>query len=152
MRQGARGMWTLPSSLWSAFRRPFLLLLLIYGTLAALIDPSVIGIRNGAALGALVVGPGAIITLITVMAYRRFELVPFVPAYLIFRLIRAYFAIDMLLTLPVRPPKRMEEDEDVTLSRTHPVNGNRRLTEDFAMTLPSNKLTAPMNNEKASRH
>jgi cellulose synthase/poly-beta-1,6-N-acetylglucosamine synthase-like glycosyltransferase len=151
MRQGARGMWTLPSSLWSAFRRPFLLLLLIYGTLAALIDPSVIGIRNGAALGALVVGPGAIITLITVMAYRRFELVPFVPAYLIFRLIRAYFAIDMLLTLPVRPPKRMEEDEDVTLSRTHPVNGNRRLTEDFAMTLPSNKLTAPMNNGKASR-
>jgi cellulose synthase/poly-beta-1,6-N-acetylglucosamine synthase-like glycosyltransferase len=143
MRQGVRGMWTLPFSLWSAFRRPFLLLLLVYGTLAALIDPSVIGIRQGAALGALVVGPGAIITLMTVLAYRRFGLVPFIPAYLVFRIIRAYFAIDMLFTLPVKLPKQIAED--VTLLRTYPTNGKLRLTGDEV-------LTSPISNGKLPSH
>jgi cellulose synthase/poly-beta-1,6-N-acetylglucosamine synthase-like glycosyltransferase len=114
MRQGVRGMWVLPNSLWNTFRRPFLLLLLIYGALAALINPSVIDIREGAALGALVVGPGAVIALVTLLAYRRFELVPFVPAYLIFRLIRVYLSIDMLFTLPIKAPK---EPDNATASR-----------------------------------
>ena len=143
MCQGVRGLWTLPFSLWSAFRRPFLLLLLIYGTLAALIDPSVIGIRQGAALGALVVGPGAIITLMTVLAYRRFGLVPFIPAYLIFRIIRAYFAIDMLFTLPVKSPKQMAED--VTMLRTYPTNRRLRLTGDEALTSQMSNGKLPAN-------
>lgn len=151
MCQGVRGMWTLPFSLWSAFRRPFLLLLLIYGGLAALLDPTVLGIRQGAALGAMVVGPGAIITLITVVAYRRLGLIPFVPAYLIFRLIRAYFSIDMLFTLPIRPARQMEEEEYTTLSNTYPTNGNLRLTGDEALSLPVNKATSQVNNGKIAR-
>lgn len=114
MRQGVRGIWVLPNSLWNTFRRPFLLLLLIYGSLVSLIDPSVMDVREGAALGALVVGPGAVISLVTLLAYRRFELLPFIPAYLIFRLIRVYLSIDMLFTLPIKTPK---EPDNATVVR-----------------------------------
>jgi cellulose synthase/poly-beta-1,6-N-acetylglucosamine synthase-like glycosyltransferase len=47
MCQGVRGLWVLPNSLWNTFRRPFLLLLLIYGTLVSLINPSVMDMREG---------------------------------------------------------------------------------------------------------
>jgi cellulose synthase/poly-beta-1,6-N-acetylglucosamine synthase-like glycosyltransferase len=120
MRQGVRGIWTLPQSLWGAFRRPFLLLLLIYGLLVALIEPSVLDVRGGAALGALLLGPGAIITCMTLMVYRRFGLIPFVPAYLIFRVVRAYLFIDMLFTLPIKSPSKQKVDAN--LPGTYPTD------------------------------
>ena len=103
MAQGVLGMWLLPNSLWGIFRRVLLLLSLVYGLLVALIDTSVLPLRHGAALGALVVGPPFLLSLIALLAYRRVGLIPLFPAYLGFRLLRSYITLDMLFTVPLKP-------------------------------------------------
>jgi hypothetical protein len=43
-----------------------------------------------------------VITLL-LLAYRQFAVMPFVPAYLIFRMFRAYTAFETVLTLRLKP-------------------------------------------------
>ena len=103
MRQGVRGLWLMPNSLWSVFRRVLTVLILAYGLLVALLDPSVLALRDGAALGAILFGPTGLLTLVTLVVYRKFGLLPYLPAYLGFRILRAYFSLDMLFSLSLKP-------------------------------------------------
>jgi cellulose synthase/poly-beta-1,6-N-acetylglucosamine synthase-like glycosyltransferase len=115
MMQGVRALWLLPNSLWRVFRRVLMVLILVYGLLAVVIDPSVISLRDGAALGAILFGPSGLLTLVTLVIYRKFNLIPFLPGYLFFRLLRAYFSIDMLFSLSLKPienRRRVPADQD----------------------------------------
>jgi hypothetical protein len=103
MLQGVRGLWLMPNSLWSVFRRVLTVLILAYGLLVAAIDPSVLDLRHGAALGAIMFGPSGLLTLITLLVYRKFGLLPYLPGYLGFRMLRAYFSLDMLFSLSLKP-------------------------------------------------
>jgi cellulose synthase/poly-beta-1,6-N-acetylglucosamine synthase-like glycosyltransferase len=106
MRQGIRGLYLLPNSIWGQFRRAFLIMFLIYGSLVIVINPSVLNIGGGAALGAMLFGPSAVVTAITICFYRRFDLVPYLPAYIVFRVMRAYLSIEMLFTLSPKTKSR----------------------------------------------
>ncbi|MFQ6028736.1 MAG: glycosyltransferase [Dehalococcoidia bacterium] len=103
MMQGVRGLWLVPNSLWSVFRRVLTVLILVYGGLVAMIDPSVLSLREGAALGAILFGPSGFLTLLTLIVYRKFNLLPYLPGYLGFRMLRAYLSLDMLFTLSLKP-------------------------------------------------
>ena len=60
------------------------------------------------------VGLQLVVVSLLLIAYRQFAAIPFVPAYLVFRMFRAYTAFETLLTLrlkpatvePVQPPPR----------------------------------------------
>ena len=101
-RQGTRGLWTLPYALFNSFRRVIVIPLLVYAGVVAMVEPSALYLRDGAAVGAIAVGTAFLLTLGVLVAYRRFDLLPFVPAYLVLRLIRAYVALEMLFTLPLK--------------------------------------------------
>jgi cellulose synthase/poly-beta-1,6-N-acetylglucosamine synthase-like glycosyltransferase len=102
MCQGVRGLWIIPNSVWIIFRRVLVVLILIYFGVATIINPSAVSIWPLAAVGALFLGPSFLLTLITLLAYRRIRLVPFLPVYLLFRIIRAYICLEMLFTLSFR--------------------------------------------------
>lgn len=101
-RQGTRGVWTLPYAFFNAFRRVIVVPVMVYAAAVALVDPSALFLRDGAAVAAMLVGPALPLTLGVLLAYRRPDLVPFIPAYLFLRLIRAYLSLEMMLTLPLR--------------------------------------------------
>jgi hypothetical protein len=77
-------------------------LILAYFAVATIIDPSVVSIWPLATVAALFLGPSFLLTLSTLLAYRRVGLVPFLPAYLVFRVVRAYICLEMLFTLSFR--------------------------------------------------
>ena len=109
MFQGVRGIWIIPNSAWIIFRRVLVVLILAYFAVATLIDPSVVSMWPLVTVVALFLGPSFLLTLFTLLAYRRIALVPFVPAYLVFRVIRAYICLEMLFTLSFRT-RAVDED------------------------------------------
>jgi cellulose synthase/poly-beta-1,6-N-acetylglucosamine synthase-like glycosyltransferase len=104
MGQGLRGIWYVPMSILSIFRRSFTLLLIIFGVLALALSPALLVLRDGATLGAIVAGPAFLIILGVLLANRQFSLLLYLPLYLLFVLMRIYFAIESLFTL--RPKMR----------------------------------------------
>ena len=108
--QGVRGLWFLPNSVWSIFRRLLVVLILVYLGVAVLVNPSVAALWPVGAVGALIAGPSLILTLITLLIYRKFSLIPFLPAYLVFRLARAYIVLEMLFTLSLKPNEAEERE------------------------------------------
>jgi cellulose synthase/poly-beta-1,6-N-acetylglucosamine synthase-like glycosyltransferase len=102
MLQGVRGIWIIPNSAWILFRPILVVLILAYFAVATIIDPSVVSIWPLATVAALFLGPSFLLTLSTLLAYRRVGLVPFLPAYLVFRVVRAYICLEMLFTLSFR--------------------------------------------------
>lgn len=101
MLQGARGLWILPFGFIATFRRTVVIPILLYALIVSIVDPSVLFLRHGAAVGAVVVGPVFLMTVIVLLIYRKPGLLIYIPAYLILRLLRAYFALEMLFTLPL---------------------------------------------------
>ena len=84
------------------FRRSIVAPLLVFAAITALIDPGADVLRHGAAVVAVVVGPVLLITIGVLAVYRRPDLIPYMPAYLFLRLFRAYTALEMLFTLPLK--------------------------------------------------
>ena len=103
MRQGVRGSFTLPWALIQSARRSMMVPILLYAVVVAALEPTALYLRSGATVMAILAGSSLLISLAVLTAYRRWHLLPFVPAYLGFRLLRAYLSLDSLFTLPLGP-------------------------------------------------
>ena len=101
MRQGVRGSFTLPWALVQSARRSMMVPILIYAVVVAVLEPNALYLRSGATVVAILAGSSLLISLLVLSAYRQWQLLPFVPAYLGFRLLRAYLSLDSLFTLPL---------------------------------------------------
>jgi len=122
MRQGARGLWSLPMGFVAVFRRSIVVPTLLYAGLVALIDPSALFLRQGAAIGAVIVGPSLFMTTGVLLINRRLDLLPYTPIYLIFRLLRTYIALEAFFTLQLKgttihsKKKSPEADKSIQLT------------------------------------
>jgi hypothetical protein len=96
-------MWTLPTMALGGLRRAFVPVWLVYGLGAAVANPELVNVRNGALFGAMLFGPELLITLLAVAGYRQCRLLPYVPAYFGFRLFRSYVALEALLSFRYKP-------------------------------------------------
>ena len=103
MRQGARGLWILPWSIFNASRRSLMIPVLVCGLTVELLDPSVLTLREISVVAGFIVGLQLIVITAILFAHRKFRVLPFVPAYLLFRMFRAYIAFETLLTLRLKP-------------------------------------------------
>ena len=54
-------------------------------------------------MAGFLVGLQLVVVSVLLLAYRQFAAIPFVPAYLLFRMFRAYTAFETLLTLRLKP-------------------------------------------------
>ena len=103
-RQGVRGIFSLPWALLQVARRSVTVPLLLFGGLTLLLTPDALFLRHGAALVAVVVGLPFLVSVVVVTAYRQFGLLPYLPFYVLFRLLRSYYSLEMLFTLPFGAP------------------------------------------------
>lgn len=118
LRQGARGLWGFPLAFVSVFRRAIIVPILLYAGVVAIIDPSALYLRDGAAVAAVIVGPALLMNLGVLTVHRRWDLLPLVPAYLVFRLLRTYIAMETLFTLLAKEPAghRVRRPKDAQLA------------------------------------
>jgi glycosyltransferase involved in cell wall biosynthesis len=103
MRQGIRGLWTFPYSLFSASRRALMVPLLVCVVVVHTLDPAVLSLRAPFGAARVLVGlqlAGAVAVLV---AQREWGALPFVPLTVLYRLVLAYIAFETLLTLALRP-------------------------------------------------
>jgi cellulose synthase/poly-beta-1,6-N-acetylglucosamine synthase-like glycosyltransferase len=105
-RQGVRGTFSLPWALLQTVRRSVMLPILLFGGVVALLEPSALYVRGGASLAAVVVGLPFLVSALVLSAYRRFDLLAYLPVYVLFRLLRSYYSLEMLFTLPLGTPRR----------------------------------------------
>ncbi len=105
MRQGIRGLWMLPYSLFSASRRCLTIPLLVCALMVALAGPGTWSWAGVLALVRLAVGLQLMAAGVLLIAQREFSALPFVPLMLGYRLLLAYFSLEAILTLPLRIPQ-----------------------------------------------
>jgi cellulose synthase/poly-beta-1,6-N-acetylglucosamine synthase-like glycosyltransferase len=105
MRQGLRGVWMLPLSILNAARRSLLVPLLLVAAVVELLDPAVFSFRAVTMVAGFLLGLQLLVTAVVLAGNRQFSVLPYVPAYLLFRLLRAYIAFEALLTLRLRPSR-----------------------------------------------
>ncbi len=103
MGQGLRGVWILPWSIFNASRRTMMIPILVCALAVELLDPSVFALREISVVAGFLVGLQLVVVSVLLLAYRQFAAIPFVPAYLLFRMFRAYTAFETLLTLRLKP-------------------------------------------------
>jgi cellulose synthase/poly-beta-1,6-N-acetylglucosamine synthase-like glycosyltransferase len=103
MRQGLRGLWVLPWSIFNASRRTMMIPILACALVVELLDPGVFALREISVVAGFLVGLQLVVITILLVAYRQFAAVPYVPAFLLFRMFRAYTAFETLLTLRLKP-------------------------------------------------
>jgi cellulose synthase/poly-beta-1,6-N-acetylglucosamine synthase-like glycosyltransferase len=103
MRQGLRGLWILPWSIFNASRRSMMIPILVCALVVELLDPTVFALREVSVVAGFLVGLQLVVISVLLVAYRQFAAMPFVPAYLLFRMFRAYTAFETLLTLRLKP-------------------------------------------------
>jgi cellulose synthase/poly-beta-1,6-N-acetylglucosamine synthase-like glycosyltransferase len=106
MRQGARGLWILPWSIFNASRRAVTVPILVGAITVEIIEPAVLSLREISTIAGFIVGLQLIVIAALLLTHRRFAVIPFLPAYLVFRIFRAYVALEALLTLPLAPAAR----------------------------------------------
>ena len=105
MGQGLRGLWVLPWSIFNASRRTLMIPILACALVVELIDPNVFALREISVVAGFLVGLQLIVIALLLLAYRQFAAVPFLPAFLLFRMFRAYTAFETLLTLRLKPAR-----------------------------------------------
>jgi cellulose synthase/poly-beta-1,6-N-acetylglucosamine synthase-like glycosyltransferase len=106
MRQGARGLWILPWSIFNGSRRSLMIPILVCALTVELLDSNVLSLREISVVAGFIVGLQLIVIAVILLAHGRFGVLPFVPGYLVFRLFRAYVAFETLLTLRLKPQGR----------------------------------------------
>lgn len=107
-RQGVRGTFSLPWALLQVVRRSLMVPILIFAAVVAALEPTALYLRGGAAIGAVVVGLPFLVSACVLLAYRRFGLLLYLPLYTLFRLLRSYYSLEMLFTLPLGVPKALK--------------------------------------------
>ena len=103
MRQGLRGVWVLPWSIFNASRRTMMIPVLACALVVGVLDPSVFDLREISVVAGFLVGLQLIVIALLLLANRQFAALPFVPAFLLFRMFRAYTAFETILTLRLKP-------------------------------------------------
>jgi cellulose synthase/poly-beta-1,6-N-acetylglucosamine synthase-like glycosyltransferase len=101
--QGIRGVWMLPWASFVMFRKLMLIPFACAAAAMIAVHPSTLPLREVAAAGAILLGVQLLEMTAVLAWYRRLDLVCYVPAYLIFRLIVTYYAIETLLSLSLIP-------------------------------------------------
>jgi cellulose synthase/poly-beta-1,6-N-acetylglucosamine synthase-like glycosyltransferase len=103
--QGLRGVWTLPWACFVMFRK----LMLIPFAAAALgliiMDDSLLPLREIAAAGAIALGAQLVVMGVVITVLGGPARIISLPSYVVFRLIVTYFALETLLTVPLRKPR-----------------------------------------------
>ena len=113
-RQGVRGVFSLPWALLQTIRRSVMVPVLLFAGVTALLEPAALYLRGGAAVAAVVVGLPFLVSALVITAYRQFGLLPYLPVYVLFRLLRSYYSLEMLFTLPLgAPPARRRLREPI---------------------------------------
>jgi cellulose synthase/poly-beta-1,6-N-acetylglucosamine synthase-like glycosyltransferase len=105
MRQGLRGFWFLPLSIFNGCRRAMALPALIYlGSLVLLAGESFELPRHVFAIGGGFLGVHMIIMIAVLAIYGELGKAPILPMYAAFNGFRLYISLETLLTLPLRTP------------------------------------------------
>jgi cellulose synthase/poly-beta-1,6-N-acetylglucosamine synthase-like glycosyltransferase/SRSO17 transposase len=102
MRQGPRALWNLPWSIFNASRRSMMIPVLVCALTVELLEPTVFALREVSVVAGFLVGLQLIVITILLIGRRKLAVIPFVPAYLVFRMFRAYIAFETVLTLRLR--------------------------------------------------
>jgi cellulose synthase/poly-beta-1,6-N-acetylglucosamine synthase-like glycosyltransferase len=119
MRQGIRGIWMIPLAMFGICRRAIVVPIMLYATTILAISPDDLFLRHGAAIAAVFLGPQLFIVTGALIARRQFNLLPLVPAYMLFRLFRAYIALESMQGLLLQP--------------LHAESSNREVIQSFAL-------------------
>ena len=114
--QGIRGLWLLPMGLISSVRRAGVPLMIIYALASMAVAPGTLFVREGVAVLAVLIGPPSILAVVAVVAYARFDLLPYLPGYFALRLFRAYVSLEALLTMRHRSLPAAEAVEQPRLA------------------------------------
>ncbi|HWO72524.1 MAG TPA: glycosyltransferase family 2 protein [Dehalococcoidia bacterium] len=102
LAQGPRGLWTVPHAFIGVLRRGGAPLVLIYASAVAVVDPHALYLRDGVAVLAVLMGAPLILLVAVLLIRRRPGLLPFLPFYVGFRLLRSLFQLETLFTLKLR--------------------------------------------------
>jgi hypothetical protein len=121
MRQGIRGLWMLPYSVFSASRRCLTIPLLVCAVMVSLGGPAPWSWGGILSLARLAVGIQLSTSGVLLVAQREFSALPFVPFMAGYRLLLAYISLEAMLTLPLRARSRPRW----RLRRLHPRSGGR---------------------------
>jgi cellulose synthase/poly-beta-1,6-N-acetylglucosamine synthase-like glycosyltransferase len=108
MCQGARGLWILPWSILNAARRSMMIPVLACALTVEALNPAVLTLREISVIAGFVVGLQLFIIAVLLLAHRQFRVLPFLPAYLLFRVFRAYVAFETVLTLCLKPKAKRD--------------------------------------------
>lgn len=127
--QGIRGVWMLPWASFVMFRKLMLIPFACAVVAMVVAHPSTLPLREVAAAGAILLGVQLVEMTAVLMWYRRFDLVAYVPAYLVFRLLVTYYAVETLLTLSLVPATdrgvAWSEDPRIRQPAAATANGHR---------------------------
>ena len=130
-RQGVRGTFSLPWALLQTVRRSVMVPVLLFAGVTAVLEPSALYLRGGAALAAVLVGLPFLVSVLVIAAYRQFGLLLYLPVYVLFRLLRSYYSLEMLFTLPLgAPPVRKRLKEPVTRVVVIPIDATDQRAAD----------------------
>jgi cellulose synthase/poly-beta-1,6-N-acetylglucosamine synthase-like glycosyltransferase len=103
MRQGPRGLAVLPWFVIHMPRQPMLIPLAIFAAAVVAIDPTLVPLHGGAAILAVLLGLQLLVTVGVLVMNRRIDLVQYLPDFVLFRILRSYFALEALFTLTLHP-------------------------------------------------
>jgi cellulose synthase/poly-beta-1,6-N-acetylglucosamine synthase-like glycosyltransferase len=120
MLQGPRAVWNLPWSVFNAARRTMMVPCLVCAVVVEVLDPSVFSLREVSVVAGFIVGLQLIIISVLLLVHGELGMLPFVPAYVVFRMYRAYVALEAVLTLPLAPARRATAPAALEWSRRNP--------------------------------
>jgi hypothetical protein len=84
------------------------------------LDPTVFSLREVSTVAGFIVGLQLIIISVLLLCHGEVAVLPFVPAYVVFRMYRAYVAFETVLTLPLAPTQRATVPAALAWSRRNP--------------------------------
>jgi cellulose synthase/poly-beta-1,6-N-acetylglucosamine synthase-like glycosyltransferase len=128
MRQGIRGVWMLPYSLFSASRRALMVPLLVCVVVVHTLDPAVLSFGAPFVAARVLVGLQLVSAAAVLVAHKEFRALPFVPLTVLYRLVLAYIAFETLLTLALRSGVPRRSSRTVRAGRRHPLQPPAFLT------------------------
>ncbi len=101
---GLRGIWIMPWACFVMFRKLMLIPFAVAVLGLILLDDSFLPLHEIAAAGAITLGAQLLVMAVVVSILGGPARVISLPSYIVFRLIVTYFALETLLTVPVKEP------------------------------------------------
>jgi len=102
---GLRGIWTMPWACFVMFRKLMLIPFAVAVLGLILLDDSFFPLHEIAAAGAIALGAQLLVMAVVVSILGGPARVISLPSYIVFRLIVTYFALETLLTVPLKEPR-----------------------------------------------